>query len=54
MTVTPSTQFSQLLNFGVLVLNIIFDRKSGGIIYSNIAAESEKYSGYLVCEQFGV
>lgn len=40
MAITPFTQLSKLLNFGVIVLNIIFLREAGWIVDSNIAAET--------------
>jgi hypothetical protein len=42
MAVAPSAQLSQLLNFGVIMLNIIFDRKTSWVVDSKVTSESEK------------
>jgi hypothetical protein len=42
MTITPTTEISQLSDLGMLMLNVIFDRETSWIVYSNVAAKSEK------------
>lgn len=54
MSIAPATQNPQLLNFGVFVLDVIFERKSTWIIYSYVATKSEKDARYLVREQFRI
>jgi len=40
MAIAPFAQLTELLNFGVSVLNIVFLREAGGVVDSNIAAET--------------
>jgi len=41
MSVTPFAQLSQLLDFGMGVLNVILHRQAFWIIYADIAAQAE-------------
>jgi hypothetical protein len=54
MAVTPFAQLAKLLNFRVIVLNIVFLREAGGVVDSNIAAETVEDSCSFEGEKSGV
>jgi hypothetical protein len=41
MAIAPQRQVAEFLDFGVVVLDIIFDGKTGGIEDADVAAEAE-------------
>lgn len=54
MSVTPFAQFSKFLDLGMIVLYIVFDRKSCWVIDSHIAAETMQDSRGFICEKSGI
>lgn len=42
VAVAPLTQLPQLLHFGVVVLDVVFLREAGGVVYPDVAAEAEE------------
>jgi len=51
VTVTPLAHFSQLLDFGVIVLYIVFDRQTFWVEHPHITAQTEKNASTLKGQQ---
>lgn len=49
--VTPFAQVAEFLDFGVVVLDVVFHGEAGGVVDADVAAESpENSAGFVGCE----
>ena len=51
MAIAPFAEFPQLLDLGVVVLDVVLLGQAGGIVDANIASEAEKDAGGLIRQQ---
>ena len=49
MTITPFAEFTKLLNFRVLMLDVVFDRQTERIENTNISTQTPEYPRTFEC-----
>lgn len=54
MTITPLAHLSQLLDFDMIVLYIIFDRETFWVEDPDVTSQTEKYAGTLKGQKAGI
>jgi hypothetical protein len=54
VAVAPFAEVAEFLDFGVRVLDVVFDGEAGGVVDADVAAEAEEDSCGFVGEEFGV
>jgi hypothetical protein len=54
MSVAPSAQIAEFLDFRVRVSNVVFHGQAGGIVDTNITAQTPENAADLESKQFGV
>jgi hypothetical protein len=52
MTIAPSAQIAEFLDFRVVLLDVVFHGQAGRIVYANIAAQTPEDAADLVGKQF--
>jgi len=48
VAVGPARKVAQFLDFGVVVLFVVFDGEAGGVVDADVAAEAEEDAGDFV------
>lgn len=54
VAVGPFAEVAELLDFGVRVLDVVFDGEAGRVVDADVAAEAEEDAGGFVGEELGV
>ena len=54
MAITPLAQVAQLLDFGVSVVDVVFNGEGCGVVHADVAAEAEEDAACFEGEEAGV